>query len=287
MIKIAIASGKGGTGKTLLSTNLASLIGKKQKIVLVDLDVEEPNDLLFVDGLETRKIEQFKMIPTWDKSTCTLCGECSTNCKFHAVVKLGEYIAVFDNLCHSCYACSELCPTQSLPMKKHKMGEITEFENSDFKFVESRLIVGEEMAVPLINNTHKWVDKYYSDVDVQLFDSPPGTSCPVIATTEKVDFVILVTEPTPFGLNDLILAVETMQKLKKPIGVVINRYGVGNDEVEHYCVKNNIPIMAKIPYSREIAHYYSKGELAYMHVPMLKDSLNEINNFLLEYKTKL
>lgn len=284
MIKIAIASGKGGTGKTLLSTNLASLIGTKRNTVLVDLDVEEPNDLLFISGSQTEKSEQFKMIPTWDESKCIQCGECATNCKFHAVVKLGTYIAVFDNLCHSCYACSELCPTNALPMQKHKMGEISEFENENFKFIESRLIVGEEQAVPLIHNTHKWVDDHYSNAEVVIFDSPPGTSCPVIAATLKADFVILVTEPTPFGLNDLILAVETMKKLEKKFGVVINRYGVGNEEVEQYCFENEIPIMAKIPYSREIAQYYSKGELAYQHVPVFKDSLNQIVDFLLENK---
>lgn len=279
-IKIAIASGKGGTGKTLLSTNLAAFLSERESTLLVDLDVEEPNDSLFIKGNIVRKTEQFKMIPQWDESKCTLCGECTKNCKFHAIVQMGNFIAVFKELCHSCYACSELCPTGALPMQPHKMGETTEFNYNNLKYIESRLMIGEEQAVPLIHKTHKLVDEKYSNSIIQLFDCPPGTSCPVIAATENADFVILVTEPTPFGLHDLKLAVETMRKLEKKIGVVINRFGIGNNDVETYCQNEQIDILTKIPFDKEIAKHYSNGELVYGKVDSMKNSLNEILDFL-------
>jgi len=276
--KIAIASGKGGTGKTLLSTNLAAFLSQKQKTLLVDIDVEEPNDFIFIDGTTQSVSDQFKMIPLWDESKCTLCGICSNACKFHAVIQLGTFIAVFKELCHSCYACSELCPTQALPMQKHKIGVIKTMSSGNLTFIESRLEVGEEQAVPLIHQTQELVDKNYNEIQLQIFDCPPGTSCPVIAATKIADYVILVTEPTPFGLNDLKLAVETMQKLKKPIGVVINRYGIGYAEVEEYCHQEQIPILAQIPFDRKIAEYYSNGELVYNKVESVATALRQIIN---------
>lgn len=279
-IKIAIASGKGGTGKTLLSTNLAAYLSEKEPTLLVDLDVEEPNDSLFIKGTLLRETEQFKMIPKWDESKCILCGDCTKNCKYHAVVQMGRFIAIFNELCHSCYACSELCPTGALPMQPHKMGETREYNCNNLTFIESQLMIGEEQAVPLIHKTQTMVDESYSNTTLQLFDCPPGTSCPVVAATEKADFVILITEPTPFGLHDLKLAVETMRKLHKPFGVVINRAGIGNDDVEGYCVGEHIDIISKIPFNKEIAQYYSQGELAFNKVEVLKKSLDEVWNYL-------
>jgi len=277
-LKIAIASGKGGTGKTLLSTNLAAYLSQKQPVLLVDLDVEEPNDFLFIQGTTQNVSDQYKMIPEWDQNACTLCGICSKTCKYHAVIQLGSTIMVFKELCHSCYACSELCPVQALPMKKHKIGELKTIVAGNLTFVESRLNVGEEQATPLIHQTNEWVDKTYGDISVQLFDCPPGTSCPVVAATKNADFVVLVTEPTPFGLNDLKLAVETMREIKKPVGVVINRYGIGNSDVEEYCRQSQIPVLAIIPFDRKIAEYYSNGQLIYNQLDQLPGSLDEIFN---------
>ncbi len=275
-MKIAVASGKGGTGKTLLSANLAAFLSQEQKILLVDLDVEEPNDSLFINGIIKKVSDQYKMIPLWDQSKCTLCGICSDTCNYHAVVQLGTLIAVFNELCHSCYACSELCPAKALPMQRHKMGEITTISSGNLTFIESRLEIGEEQAVPLIHQTHDLVDKNYQAIPIQIFDCPPGTSCPVVAATRNADFVVLVTEPTPFGLNDLRLAVETMQKIKKPLGVVINRFGIGNNDVEKYCDQAQIPILAKIPFDRQIAEHYSNGELIYDRIERMTTSLRQL-----------
>jgi len=281
-LKIAIASGKGGTGKTTLSTNLAAFIAEQHEVVLVDLDVEEPNSGLFFKGELTHEEDIFKMIPQWDESKCTLCGICPKLCSYHAVIQLGPSILVFPELCHSCYACSELCPVDALPMIPKKTGSLRDFRIGKLHFVESRLEIGEEQAVQLISKTKKYIAANFSKVSIAIFDSPPGTSCPVMEATRDADFVILVTEPTPFGLHDLSLAVETMQALKKSFGVVVNRYGIGNDEVIHYCREENIPLLAKIPNSRKIAELYSSGKLMYQDFPEVEKSLSDI----LEYCIK-
>ena len=278
--KIAIASGKGGTGKTLLATNLADYISQREDTLLVDLDVEEPNDFIFIEGTQVNRVDQVKMIPSWDEGQCTLCGLCSKICKYHAVIQLGTFIAVFNELCHSCYACSELCPANALPMQAFKMGETRTMSKGRLTFIESRLEIGEEQAVPLIRKTHIMVDERFHDIPFQIFDCPPGTSCPVAAATRHADLVILVTEPTPFGLNDLKLAVETMQDLGKPVGVVINRDGIGNSEVEDFCKREQLPVLAKIPFDREIARRYSKGELVYTEVNSVISALDQIMKFV-------
>lgn len=285
-MKIAIASGKGGTGKTTLSTNLAALFAETESTVLADLDVEEPNSGLFIKGELTKEEIKYKMIPNWEESTCTLCGECQKNCNFHAVIQLGPQIMVFPELCHSCFACSELCPTHSLPMIPQRMGTMKQFNANGITFIESRLDIGQEQAVPLIGQTLQYIEKNFTGTHIKIFDSPPGTSCPVIEATKDADFVILVTEPTPFGLHDLTLAVETMRELKKDFGVVINRYGLGNDDVIAYCNKEQIPILALIPNSRKVAELYSKGSLVYTSLPEIKEEFLKIKDFILELKTQ-
>ncbi|MBC8489050.1 MAG: ATP-binding protein [Bacteroidetes bacterium] len=279
-MKIAIASGKGGTGKTTLSTNLAALLAETEKVILTDLDVEEPNSGLFIKGNLIHQEEKFKMVPRWNSEKCALCGNCQKVCNFHAVIQIVDQIMVFPELCHSCYACSELCPTNSLPMIPQKMGELREYKLDNLIFIESRLDIGQEQAVPLIAQTKKYVDGKSSDEIIKLYDSPPGTSCPVIEASKDADFVILVTEPTPFGLHDLKLAVETMRELDKKFGVVVNRYGIGNDDVIKYCRVENIPIIATIPNSRRIAELYSGGILLYPEVPEFKESLLQIIDFI-------
>ena len=280
-MKIAIASGKGGTGKTTLATNLASFLAHRHQVVLTDLDVEEPNSGLFISGELVKKEDKYKMIPEWDKEKCTLCGLCHDVCKFNSIIKLSNQIIVFPELCHSCYACSELCPTSALPMVPQKMGVLTHWKNDTFNFVESKLDIGQEQAVPLIAQTLDYVEKNFPEKTIFLFDAPPGTSCPVIEATKDADFVILITEPTPFGFHDLKLAVETMQELHKRFAVVINRHGIGNSDVNDYCLANNIDLLAKLPNDRRIATLYSHGELVYDKIPEFNSELTKIAYYIL------
>lgn len=279
-MKIAIASGKGGTGKTTLSTNLASYLSEQNKVVLCDLDVEEPNSALFLKTEEIHREIKYKAIPEWNNNTCTLCGNCQKICNYHAIIQLGDTIMTFPELCHSCYACSELCPTDSLPMIDNEIGVLTHYKSNALDFVESRLKIGEEQAVPLIKQTIKYIDEKFKDEFVIIFDSPPGTSCPVIESVKNADFVILVTEPTPFGFNDLKIAIETMKALNKEFGIVINRDGIGNNDVLNYCQQENIPVLARIPNKRQIAELYSSGELLYNRIPEIKTEIDKIKSYI-------
>ena len=276
---LSIASGKGGTGKTTLSVNLAHYLSHDKKVVLGDLDVEEPNSLLFIASKLQEEKTAYKMVPKWESADCTLCGECATNCNFNAIVALPSEILVFKELCHSCYACSELCPTDSLPMQREKIGTIKAYKNERFDFVEGRLDLGQEMAVPLIAQTMEYIKENFPN-HLRIYDAPPGTSCPVIEAAKESDFVLLVTEPTPFGLNDLTLAVETMRVLDKEFAVVINRYGIGDNRVEKYCKNKNINIAAKFYNDKEVAKLYAKGELIYPHIKHFRESLEELVNYL-------
>lgn len=279
-MRIAIASGKGGTGKTTLAANLAAFLSETEPVVLADLDVEEPNSGLFIKGMLEYEEIKYKMIPQWNSETCILCGECQKNCNFHAVIQLGPQILIFPELCHSCYACSELCPTSSLPMIRQRMGDLKQFSEKQITFIESRLDIGQEQAVPLIGQTIQYIEENFPINRLKIYDAPPGTSCPVIEATKDADFIILVTEPTPFGLHDLKLAAETVQELNKPFVVVVNRYGLGDEKVFDYCKENKIPIIARIPNLRKIAEIYSRGELIYKQVPEFKDELVKIRDYI-------
>lgn len=283
-MRIAIASGKGGTGKTTLSTNLAFYLAEDNDVAFADLDVEEPNSGLFVKGELVRAEDKFKMIPEWDQEKCTLCGLCQEVCNFNAIIQPGDKIMVFPKLCHGCYACSELCPTGALPMIQDKMGTLKHYKNGRLSFIEGRLDIGQEQAVPLIAQTKEYIERHFEEETIKLYDSPPGTSCPVIEAIQDADFVILVTEPTPFGLHDLILAVDTVRELKKEFAVVINRHGIGNSGVSDYCKKEGIKILAKIPNDRHIAELYSQGKTIYDKVPEVKEQLKKIKDHILAMK---
>ena len=281
-MKIAIASGKGGTGKTTLATNLAAYLSDERDVILADLDVEEPNSGLFIKGEKLLEETKYKMIPGWVERDCTFCGICQEVCNFNAVLNLGTQVLIYPELCHSCYACSELCPTAALPMKEQRMGVLSHYRNGRINFVESHLDIGQEQAVPLIQQTLSYIEQINRSESIIILDSPPGTSCPVIEATKDADRVILITEPTPFGLHDLKLAVETMKILKKEFVVVINRFGTGNSDVEEYCHENMIRIIAFIPDSRQVAEFYSRGELVYDKMNDFREALILIKDYLLE-----
>jgi len=281
-MRIAIASGKGGTGKTTLATNLAAYLAGDMAVVLTDLDVEEPNSGLFIEGDEVHIEEKYTKVPEWKQDRCTLCGKCKEVCNFNAVTQILEEILIFPKLCHSCYACSELCPEDALPMVDKKMGALRHLKAGALDFVESKLDIGEEQAVPLIAQTIEYVEDNFDQDTLKLYDSPPGTSCPVIEATKDVDMVLLVSEPTPFGLHDLKLSVDTMRKLEQEFYVIVNRDGIGNQDVYKYCQEEGINVLAQIPDSREIAELYSNGELLFEHISEVRKEMNKLQEFITE-----
>lgn len=275
-MKIAIASGKGGTGKTTLAVNLALRAAETQRIALLDPDVEEPNSGIFINGELKHEQQMFRSVPVWEKTACTLCGKCVEVCQYNAVLKLANTILVLPELCHSCYACSELCPESALPMQNRALGWLRHYGKGQLDFVESKLDIGVEMSAPLIDQTLEYAQNNLAEAAYQFRDCPPGTSCAVITATKDADFVLLVTEPTPFGLYDLGLAVETMRHLGKPMAVVVNRVGIGNDEVFRYCESEGIPVWARIPNQRAIAELYSRGEIIFSQVEAFRAGLDDI-----------
>jgi MinD superfamily P-loop ATPase len=269
---ISIASGKGGTGKTLVATSLALSLRDRQKVQLLDCDVEEPNDHVFLKPEITRNRAVSMLVPEVDKDRCNYCGECARVCVYNAIAVLGDHVLTFPQLCHGCGACSYLCPMKAISEESRETG-VVEWGHSDgVDFVHGRLTVGEAMAPPVIRKVKEYAD---NDSTV-IIDVPPGTSCPVVEAIKGSDFCLLVTEPTPFGLNDLALAVETARGLSIPCGVVLNRAGVGNAGVQEYCQKEGIPILLTIPLNTEIARLYSRGIPLVEGLPEWQDSFREL-----------
>jgi MinD superfamily P-loop ATPase len=268
-MKIAIASGKGGTGKTTIATNLSWLIAQKgQTVQYIDCDVEEPNGHIFLKPniKETQGVTVG--VPEIDMQLCNGCGKCGQLCQYSAIVCLKDKPLVFEQLCHSCGGCILVCPTGAIKEKQKKIGAIDHGMAGDVEFVQGRLKVGDIRSPALI----KKVKEKSSNDGIVIIDAPPGTSCPVIEAVKGTDLVLLVTEPTPFGLNDLKLAIGMVRQLKLPFYVVVNRSGIGNEDVYRYCEDENVEVVLKISDDRQIAQAYSAGKLIVEALPYYKDA---------------
>ncbi|MDI6796038.1 MAG: ATP-binding protein [Desulfatibacillaceae bacterium] len=258
-MKIAVASGKGGTGKTTVATSLAWVLAQNGLSVrYLDCDVEQPNAHFFLKPEFENTQPVYAPVPKVDEQLCTGCGECGKLCRFSAILCLGSTVMTFPEMCHGCNGCALVCEPGAISYTGRLLGEIeTGAGLGGVAFVQGTLRIGEAMAPPLI----RAVRKNTADEQITLLDAPPGTSCPVVTTMEGCDFVVLVTEPTPFGLHDLSLAVETVRAINLPMGIVINRMGIGDDRVNRYAAQEGIEILAQIPDSRQVAQAYSRGEL--------------------------
>jgi MinD superfamily P-loop ATPase len=253
---ISVASGKGGTGKTLVATNLALSLKDRFRVQLLDCDVEEPNAHIFLKPKITQSEAVCIPIPVVDEEKCTHCRRCAEVCVYKAIAVLKNRVLVFPQLCHGCGACTYLCPDRAISEQGKEIGVVELGYSDGVDFVHGRLSIGEAMAPPVIRRVKQHVDPK----KVAVIDVSPGTSCPVVEAIRGSDFCLLVTEPTPFGLNDLVLAVEMARKMSIPCGVVINRAGIGDGKVEEYCSRENIPILLTIPLDTRIAGLYSRGQ---------------------------
>ena len=267
---ISVASGKGGTGKTTVATNLAVSI--ESAVQVLDCDVEEPNVHLFLNPVIERLETVFAAVPEIDKDKCTLCRKCSDICRFKAIAVAGRTILTFPELCHSCGGCMAVCPEEAVSETGRELGVIEDGFARSVDFAHGRLRVGEAMSPPLI----KKVRALAKTDTINIIDAPPGTSCPVIAAVKDTDFVLMVTEPTPFGLHDLKLAVEAVKLLHLPCGLVINRSDIGNDDVRRYARAESLPILMEIPFERRIAEVYSRGQLMVEAMPEWKDAFRAL-----------
>ena len=262
---ISVASGKGGTGKTTVATNLALSIGTD--VQLLDCDVEQPNAHLFLHPFIDLTETVTTPVPDIDMDKCTLCGKCGDICVFKAIVVVGDTVLLFEELCHSCGGCMAICPENAISEKGRELGKLEKGRINGIEFIHGKLRVGEAMSPPLI----KAVLSLQDPAKTTIVDAPPGTSCPVIEAMKPADFILLVTEPTPFGLHDLKLAVGAAKVLNKPCGLVINRSDLGDSKVQAYANHENLPILMDIPFDRQIAEAYSRGHTIVDVMPEWKE----------------
>jgi MinD superfamily P-loop ATPase len=267
---ISIASGKGGTGKTTVATNLA--LSLNTHVQVLDCDVEEPNAHLFIQPTIEEVSTITTPVPEVDMDKCTLCGKCGDVCQFKAIVVVAETVLAFHELCHSCGGCMLACPEKAIVEKGRELGVIERGHRNGVEFVHGMLRIGEAMSPPLIRK----VREYSRPDTLTLIDAPPGTSCPVIASMKDADFVLLVTEPTPFGLHDLKLAVGAVKILGIPCGLVINRSDVGDGQVSAYAEKEGVPVLMEIPFDRHIAEAYSRGQTLVEAMPEWAEKFQEL-----------
>ena len=286
-MNIAVASGKGGTGKTTVSAAMISLWPRS--VVAVDLDVEEPNLHLFLNPLIKGCQEAGMPVPVIDESRCTRCGACADLCQFKAISLLGDVILVFPEMCHGCGGCMAVCPQGAITAGSRSLGEVQWGRAGTAGFMMGRLRVGEAMSPPLMRFAKtKLKEQYPANTSDIIIDAPPGVSCPAVNAVMDSDVILLVTEPTPFGVYDLQLAYEAFFPLGKSLGVVINRAGIGDEKVYEFCRRVNLKILAEIPYERQIAEAYSRGTIitdAFPQIrPLFVGLIENINNMLSVHK---
>jgi MinD superfamily P-loop ATPase len=272
---ISVASGKGGTGKTTVAVNLALSLPSAR---ILDCDVEEPNAHIFVkpEISESRKV--FIKVPEVDQQLCTHCGKCQEVCAYHAMAVLKDKTLVFSELCHGCGACTYFCPVQAIKEIDKSIGIVESGKKENLQFVHGRLDIGQAMAPPLIRT----VKQYIHPDEISIIDAPPGTSCPVVTSVSGSDYCLLVTEPTPFGLNDLKLAVDVLRKLTIPFGVVINRSDLGDEKTDRYCEQEGIPVLMRIPFERRIAEAYSRGKTIVEILPEYKEKFQHVYHQIMQ-----
>jgi MinD superfamily P-loop ATPase len=260
---ITVASGKGGTGKTTVAVSLALSLAEPENpanLLFLDCDVEEPNAALFLRPTIQQRREVGQMVPEVDPEKCIYCGRCAEVCQYNAIAVVGEKVLVFSELCHGCGSCTLNCPTEAIHEVLNVIGTIERGRIGPIEFAQGTMNVGEPMAVPIIRQLKQWTIPPDRDNRPVILDAPPGTACPVVESMRGADFVLMVTEPTPFGLHDLRLAVEVARdELELPVGVVVNRDGVGDRGVDDYCAAESIPVLMRIPLDRRIAEAYSDG----------------------------
>ena len=277
-MKIAVASGKGGTGKTLIAVNLALSLGSVQ---LLDCDVEEPNDHLLLNP-EILKEEPVKlMVPKILEERCDYCGECARFCQFNALFVVGETAMVFPELCHSCGGCSIVCPRDAIVEEPRQIGKVFTCQAGDIELIYSELKIGEALSVPVISSVKDRMKE-----GTVILDSSPGSACPVVETVHGTDFCLLVTEPTPFGLHDLKVATEVVRILEIPLGVVVNFAGIGDRSVYEFCEREGIPILMERPYDRRIAELYSRGIPFVEKMPEWKEKFRALAERIREEASK-
>ncbi|MCU0459183.1 MAG: ATP-binding protein [Bacteroidales bacterium] len=281
-MKIAVASGKGGTGKTFVATNLFNVLSRRgEDVTLTDCDAEAPDDLIFFRAEKTNETEVDHRVPVINKDACTWCGRCSRWCNYNAIFYLqaAKVIEVIENLCHGCGACTFACNSGAITEKPVVLGTVTKFRTEGGSpVVEARMKVNEMSPVRVI----KAAIKESGESGVIILDAPPGTSCPFIQTVDKADYVVLVTEPTPFGLSDLRQSVDTLREMKKEPAVIINRSDIGDRGVFEYLRKENIPLLAEIKYDPAIARTYSEGRLVTDEIPALSSLFEELVEKILD-----
>lgn len=276
---IAVASGKGGTGKTLLATGLADVLSEDEDshVLLVDCDVDEPNAHLFLKPEIERVAEVHHLVPQVDAERCTLCGRCAHVCAFNAIAVVPSKVIVFAEMCHACGSCARQCPERAISEVPRALGRLEFGRAGSIGFAHGLLEVGEALATPVIRELKKQARPEPGRNVTTIYDAPPGNACSVVETLQGCDYVLLVTEPTPFGLHDLQLAVELARgELGLPVGVVINRHGLGDPGVEDYCTSADVPILARIPFDRRIAHAYSDGQLWSRVLPEYRPLLHSL-----------